>query len=142
MLVTSNRRLALHTREGFTLLEVLVVVAIIVILAGVAGVSMFRYIEIAKIDTAKAQMGAFEQNCKTYMLRSDGIPPQQLSELVAPSDGSKPLMDGGTDALISPFGNAYDYDPSNVDQFNNPDPIVSLRLSDNTVIYSARRKVK
>ncbi len=141
MIVSANRILRHRSREGFTLLEVLVVVAIIVILAGVAGVSMFRYIEIAKIDTAKAQMATFESACKHYMTRSDGNPPDTLQELVAPSDGSKPLVDGGLGALNSPFtGVQYGYDKTHVDNFGSPDPIVSLTLPDGQVIYSTRRK--
>ena len=44
MIVRVTRRSALR-REAFTLLEVLVVVAILVVLASVAGIYFFRYLE-------------------------------------------------------------------------------------------------
>lgn len=53
-------------RAAFTLLEVLVVVAILVILAGVASISIFRYMEDAKVGRAKADMQALEKAVKTY----------------------------------------------------------------------------
>ena len=141
MLVSANRSLARRTREGFTLLEILVVVAIIVILAGVAGVAMFRFIEDARVDTARTQMTNFENAAKQYMAKNEGVPPQTLNDLVAPADGSKPLIDGGPAVLTPPVPNTqYDYDPNNLDSYGSPDPIVSLKLPDGKVVYSTRRK--
>ncbi len=140
MLVSGHRTLARRSREGFTLLEVLVVVAIIVILAGVAGVAMFRYIEDARVDTARTQMTNFENAAKNYMAKNEGVPPQTLNDLVAPQDGSKPLLEGGIAVLTPPVPNTqYDYDPNNVDSFGSPDPLVSLKLPDGRVVYSTRR---
>ena len=142
MLVTSNRRLALRTREGFTLLEVLVVVAILLILAGAASVAVFRYLDDAKADSARNQMTMFENACKNYMAKNDGNPPPSLMELVAPTDGNKPLLDGGPAMLISPFNpnQQYQYDPTHVDSYGAPDPIVSLQMPDGRTLLSSRRK--
>ena len=127
-------------RRAFTLLEVLVVVAIIVILAGVAGVGMFKYLEGAKVDTAKAQMANFENAAKAYALRNNEVPPDTLSELVAPSNGGKPYVEGGVNSLTSPFGTPYQYNGSNLDNNGSPDPIVWCTLSDGSTIYSTKRK--
>lgn len=141
MLAPAYRPLARNRRRSaFTLLEVLVVVAIIVILAAAAGVGMFKYLEGAKVDTAKAQMTNFENAAKAYALRNNEVPPASLNELVTPSDGSKPYIDGGANSLISPFGTPYQYDPSHVDSANSPDPLVWCTLSDGTQIYSAKHK--
>ena len=138
MLVSANRRLARHSREAFTLLEVLVVVAIIVILAGVATVSLFRYLDDAKDRTAQAQMGTLEEACKAYMIKNEGAVPQSLEELVQPTDGSKPLVEGGLNMLISPHGIKYSYDSSHVDPYQSADPMVSLQVN-GKVLYSPKR---
>lgn len=140
MLISANRSLARARREAFTLLEVLVVVAIIVILAGVAGVGIFKYYEGAQVDTAKAQMSSFENAARAYALRNNETPPDSLRELVVPAGGGKPYMEGGEASLISPFGSPYQYDPSNVDANGSPDPMVWCQLKDGTTIYSTKRK--
>ena len=141
-MIVSPRRPQLQGRRrtAFTLLEVLVVVAIIVILAGIAGVAMFAYIDDARVDAARTQMTVFENACKNYMAKNEGNPPQQLSDLVAPTDGSKPLVDGGTAILTPPTGGQYNYDPANVDSYGSPDPMVSLTTKDGKTYYSTRRK--
>jgi general secretion pathway protein G len=140
MLITNHRRLARRGREAFTLLEVLVVVAIIVILAGVATVSLFRYLEDARDQTAQAQMSTLEEGCKAYMIKNEGNPPQSLMELVQPTDGSKPLVEGGPNMLKSPHGIMYQYDPSHMDPYNSPDPMVSLPLPSGKILYSPKRQ--
>jgi prepilin-type N-terminal cleavage/methylation domain-containing protein len=102
MIVSARRRLAAR-RPGFTLLEVLVVVAILVILAGVAGVAVFGYLDNAKVDTARTQCDFFEKQCKAFFVRNNRLP-QGLQELVQPQDGSRPLVDGGLSALQDPWG--------------------------------------
>lgn len=63
--VQTTRRSAMR-RAGFTLLEVLVVVAILVILAGVASISVFRYLEDAKVGRAKNDMLAIKKAYETF----------------------------------------------------------------------------
>jgi len=141
MIVSANRPLRQVRRSAFTLLEVLVVVAIIVILAGIAGVAMFSYIEDARVDAARTQMTVFENACKNYMAKSEGnVPPNQLSDLVAPTDGSRPLVDGGPAILTPPTGGQYNYDRDHVDSYGSPDPMVSLTTKDGKTFYSTRRK--
>jgi general secretion pathway protein G len=139
MIVSVNRRLAPRNRAAFTLLEVLVVVAILVILAAVAGVYVFGYLEDAKVDTAKQQIGQLESACKSYMVKNSGNVPQGLIELVQPTDGRQPLVEGGQNALMDPWGKEYQYDGNNVDAYNNPDPIVMTTNPNGQPIYSAKR---
>jgi len=90
---------------------VLVVVAILVILAGVAGVAVFGYLENAKEDTARTQCDFFEKQCKAYYVRNNQLP-NSLQDLVAPQDGSKPLVDGGQAALQDPWNGFYQLENS------------------------------
>ena len=142
MLVSANRSLARRSREAFTLLEVLVVVAIIVILAGIASVAMMSYIEEARIDAARTQMTNFENGARNYMAKHEGNPPQTLNELVAPTDGvSRPLIEGGAAILNPPIAGArYEYDPNNVDAYGSLDPKVTLVLSNGNTYTSTRRR--
>jgi len=94
--VQTTRRSAMR-RAGFTLLEVLVVVAILVILAGVASISVFQYLEKAKVGRAKNDMLAIKKAYETFYT-------QQLDW---PQDQSQvyPLLEQGAQAFQSPWPN-------------------------------------
>jgi general secretion pathway protein G len=124
----------------FTLLEVLVVVAILVILAAVAGVYVFGYLEGARVDSASTQIGELERACINYTTKNHGIPPESLEVLVTPISGGQPLISGGANALLDPWGKPYQYDPTNVDQYGNPDPLVMTTDPQGNPVYSAKRK--
>ncbi|MBA2225485.1 MAG: type II secretion system protein [Thermogemmata sp.] len=97
----TNRRH--HLRGAFTLLEVLIVVAILVILASAASIALFRYLEEAKEGRAQNDMRAIEQALKTYYLKHGEWPPEgeQGLALIAP------YLEQGTQGLISPWGTRY-----------------------------------
>ena len=98
-------------RLGFTLMEVLVVVAILVILAGTASIFMFKYLDEAKTNRAQADIRTLSTACKAYKLKNGDFP-ESLNELWQPSDGStKPYVDSQA-ALVDPWGKQYSYDPS------------------------------
>ncbi len=122
MIVSSVRRPAVQRRAAFTLLEVLVVVAILVILAAVAGVYVFGYLDDAKIDTAQQTCAMFESQCKAFAVKNDRMP-ENLGELVVGVNGRNPLVDGGPAALQSPWGGTYELEIG-LDANENPDPIV------------------
>jgi prepilin-type N-terminal cleavage/methylation domain-containing protein len=92
-----------HLRPAFTLLEVLIVVAILVILASAASIALFRYLEEAKEGRAQNDMRAIEQALKTYYLKHGEWPPEgeQGLALIAP------YLEQGTQGLISPWGTRY-----------------------------------
>ena len=87
--------------NGFTLLEVLVVVAIIVVLAGAAVPMFMNRLEEAKIRSAWSQTKTILQTCKTYQL-GVGDYPTSLQELVAPPGGAKPYLKEAD--LVDPWG--------------------------------------
>lgn len=98
-------------RAAFTLLEILVVVAIIVVLAGIGGYYLMPRVDEAKEKTARVQVkGALTSAADTYKLNNGDWPPS-LEALAQPQpNGGAPILD--PDALRDPFGQPYGYDPS------------------------------
>lgn len=86
-------------RAGFTLLEVLVVVAILVILASVASISIFRYMEDAKVSRAKADMQALEKAAKTFYTQN-GYWPDTSGGWI---EQLAPLTEQGANCAQSPW---------------------------------------
>lgn len=91
-------------RRGFTLMEVLVVVAILVILAGTASIFVFRYLDDAKKDRARMDIQGLTTASKTYMIRNAGQPPENLGLCLQ-------YIEGGSESnLMDPWGQAYQYE--------------------------------
>jgi len=82
-------------RAGFTLLEVLVVVAILVILAGVASIGVFQYLEKAKVGRAKNDMLTIKKAYETFYTQNLRWP-QDPSEVYS-------LIEQGQQAFQSPW---------------------------------------
>ena len=132
MIVTAaNRRLATRSRSAFTLLEVLVVVAILVVLAGVASISILRYLDDAKKDKARLDIRAIEQASKAYYTKSGGNWPENLGLLIQPPDGGRPFLENGLAAITDPWGNTYTYDPASG---NGEKPLIGTTAPDGQVI--------
>lgn len=96
-------------RAGFTLLEVLIVVAIIVVLAGVGTVYYFKSLDDAKEGIAKTKARMLADECQKFMLKNDRYP-ESLNELAAPPDGGSPYVE--PDALNDPWGVPFMYNPA------------------------------
>jgi general secretion pathway protein G len=96
-------------RSAFTLLEVLIVVAIIVILASIGGTYAFRAYEDAKVSEAKIKANAIAGAAQRYQVKYDHLP-QSLDELVSPPSGGMPFIE--PDFLVDPWGNRFQYDPA------------------------------
>jgi len=96
-------------RAAFTLMEMLVVVAIIVALAGIGGYFLLGAGEDAKKSTAQAQArGALTSAVQTYKLKNNTWP-QSLDVLLNKDPkGYGPYLES-KDALIDPWGNPYHY---------------------------------
>jgi general secretion pathway protein G len=122
MLIAPQKH-SIARRAGFTLLEVLVVVAIIVILAGGASVYVFGYLEDAKINQARTTMKMLEDAATNYATMN-GNPPVSLMELVSPTSGGRPLINGGPAMLVDPWGNEYQYNPEARNGYGDPAPQV------------------
>ena len=63
-----------NTKRGFTLIEMLVVIVVIAILAGLVGPMVFQNVGDAKISAAKAQLELFGLALDQYRLDNDYYP--------------------------------------------------------------------
>jgi general secretion pathway protein G len=95
-------------RSAFTLMEVLVVVAILVVLAGVGVPLYLRYLEDSKKDIAKTTASQLGQACVTFHVKYQRLP-ESLQELVQPPDGGKPYVE--PKMLQDPWGKPFQYQP-------------------------------
>lgn len=108
----TTRSIRLQT-AGFTLLELLVVVAIIGLLAAFVGPRLFGNVSKSEITTAKAQIEAFSRAIESYRLDTGKFPDtaQGLQVLVTkPAD--TPRWNGPylqKDVPLDPWGNPYTY---------------------------------
>lgn len=114
ILDTARTRSAVHavraSRRAFTLLEVLVVVAIIVMLAGVGGYYLIQRYEESKISRAKIDAEALSSQIETYKL-NNGDYPASIEALAQPQpNGGSPLVP--PDKIRDPWGKPYQIDPT------------------------------
>lgn len=80
-----------QSENGFTLLELLVVLGIISMLAGLVGPQVMKHLADAKIKAAKVQIAELGQALEMYKLDVDKYPSssQGLNALVESPDGAK-----------------------------------------------------
>lgn len=105
MIVTSQKNSSRILRPGFTLLEVLVVVAILVILASVAGIAVFSFLDDAKVNKATLDMQALETAYKGISLQNAGEINSgnfDMSMLI-------PKITQGEAGLIDPWNQPYQF---------------------------------
>src|SRR5436190_7172230 len=100
-MILQPRSRSVTRRSAFTLLEVLVVVAIILVLASVATVAVLQIQKENKADAAKMNAINLEKALKTYTLKNDGNPPQNIQDILRYIDGNDP------NKLVDPWGQQY-----------------------------------
>ena len=104
----------LGRNEGFTLLELLVVLGIIAMLATVVGPQLVGYMGRARTDTARAQLSAISTALELYALDNGVYPSQQegLTALVQHPPSSArwrgPYLKKA-EGLMDPWGRPYYY---------------------------------
>jgi general secretion pathway protein G len=105
-----------RAEHGFTLLEMLVVMVIIGLLAGLVGPRLFGKVDASKVQTAKTQIKMLKSALNIMQLDVGQLPPadQGLKWLVEPPqlESAKttwkgPYVDGKLP--LDPWGNAYQY---------------------------------
>ena len=84
MVRTSQSAARRMVRAGFTLMELMVVVALLVVLAGAGGVIYLNILEGAKEDVARSQVQALTQAVEAYNVRYGAYPPS-LAALTQPA---------------------------------------------------------
>lgn len=115
-------------RAGFTLMEVLIVMSIIVIIAGLGSVYVFRAFEDAKKSAAQASAYSLASAAQVYYVHFKTYP-DTLDQLVNPPDGHDPYIK--QDELRDPWGGTFQYDPNG--PHNRPKPDVWTTAKDGTV---------
>jgi general secretion pathway protein G len=99
-------------RAAFTLMEMLVVVAIIVALAGVGGYFLIGQLSQSQRDVARLQVkGPLQTAVGTYYTRNNRWP-QSLDELLQTDAKGRPPILEDKDALTDPWQGRYQYDPA------------------------------
>jgi general secretion pathway protein G len=98
-------------RAGFTLMEMLIVVAIIVALAGISVVSYFTLFESSKMDIAQSQVKSLSVACDTYRIQNKTNPDSLNALLQKDQNGRGPYIED-PEKLKDPWGKPYQYDAS------------------------------
>src|SRR5262245_49420318 len=110
MILRPAHRSRIAARSAFTLLEVLIVVAILVVLAGVGGVTYMKFLEESREDAAFTKIKTIETVALGINTRSGSFP-QTLAEMAQPSaDGGQPALEA--EYLKDPWGKEFQYDPA------------------------------
>jgi general secretion pathway protein G len=99
----------LPRRAAFTLMEMLVVVAIIVVLAGVGGAYLLGRLEESKISAARMQAEVIGKAVREYNINNGVYPPDLQTLLQKDAEGKGPYIET-PDALLDPWGRAYQYE--------------------------------
>lgn len=106
----SNRAPRTRRSAGFTLMEILIVVAIIAIIGGIVANRIFGGADRAKWNLAKSQVQTVAQKIENYEL-DNGSVPQQLDDLVSQPSGANSWLGPYARAaeLKDPWGRAFEY---------------------------------
>ncbi len=124
-------------RRGFTLLELLLVLAILVVLGGIVLVNFGGARDGANVDLTLTQLNSLKQNVQMFQIRMNALP-KSLDELVSgPTDSSKkakwtaPIIDRvpddawGNPISYTPKGNRFELRSPGLDgQLNTEDDLV------------------
>jgi general secretion pathway protein G len=97
-----------QVRGGFTLMELMVVVAILVVLIGASVPIYMNYLNDARVARAKADVKVLTEICETFKLKY-GDYPATLEVLTQPMPAALAYIE--PQGLIDPWGHEYQYAP-------------------------------
>jgi len=107
------KRAVIARCAGFTLLELLVVMAIIGLLAGYVGPRYFAQIGKSEVKVARAQLDALEKALEQYRLDTGHYPTQEQGLVaIIKKPGNEPRWDGPylkKELPLDPWGRAFIY---------------------------------
>lgn len=114
-------------QKGFTLIEIMIVLAIVGLLFSFVGVNVIRKFKESKIQAAKIQMASYQQALQAYYLAHNMYPhsSQGLEALIRkPSVGKSPnnYPEGGyfgkKELVKDPWNNPYRYECEDYQNFS------------------------
>lgn len=97
---------ALAMRAGFTLIEILVAVAIIGIMGTVAIQGVMQYLDKAKLTAARDGVNTLRDAANNYNMLYNKFP-SSLRDLIEPKGDDDPLVTNGESALYDPWNIEY-----------------------------------
>lgn len=114
--MSSNRRRISHaalfrSRRGMSLVEVMVVIAIIVTLMGIVGYGVMTVFENSRVETTKLQMGRIAERVQIYQVKHKK--PPTTGEGLTAVYGEEPVPTdswGNEFVYVSPGPDGSDYD--------------------------------
>jgi len=101
-------------RAGFTLMEIMVVVAIILILASAGVVVYTTMLAETRVNRAKLDVKSLDQAVTAYYLRKHYYPESLLILTERDPQDNSPAMLKDQSALMDPWNNPYIYEPTNL----------------------------
>jgi general secretion pathway protein G len=118
-------------REAFTLMELMIVVALLVVLAGTGGFYYMRTLESGKKKAAQTQVNTIADQVQMYYLDHNSTFPPSLQALSQADQTGTPQM--AAKDLMDPWQKPYQYDP-NGSHNGGSKPDVWTTAPDGTVI--------
>jgi general secretion pathway protein G len=107
-----NRSIRRQRRRGFTLLEVMLVLVIIVVITGLATVFLLPRRDVAFQNAAQSQLDSLKTTIRSYQLELNKLPPNLNALVEAPGDLPdpkkwRPFLEEAVPK--DPWGNEYSF---------------------------------
>lgn len=104
----TEKNIIKSSRKGFTLVELLVVVAILGILGAIGLQGVTKHIENTRKTAAKSAVDNIRGAVTAYMIgEKKSTPPSDLKVIIDQTGDEDPYLDGGEGALIDPWDGDY-----------------------------------